>query len=49
MRRPFDNTDATADFTDAFHKQQLDRRAFFHARRKLVRITGKTNGPLTSD
>jgi hypothetical protein len=45
----FNNSDATADLTDAFHEQQLNRRAFFQARRELVRITGKINRPLTSD
>src|SRR5512147_1706409 len=49
MGRAFQNPDATADLTDAFSQQRNNRRAFFHARRKLVRVASKTNRPLSGN
>ena len=49
MGRAFKNADAATDLADSLGEQWLDRRAFFYSRRKLVRVTGKTDRPLAGD
>ncbi len=49
MGRAFDHADAAADLADAFGEQRLNRRALFHAGRKLMRIAGKADRPLPGD
>ena len=49
MRRAFKNADAAADFVDALGKQRQNRRALFHARRKLMGVTSKADGFLTGN
>src|SRR5512147_201534 len=49
MGRAFQNADAAADLPDAFGQQRDDRRALFHARRKLVRVASKANRSLSGN
>jgi hypothetical protein len=44
MGRAFDHADAAADLADAFGEQRLNRRALFHAGRKLMRMQVKQTG-----
>jgi hypothetical protein len=47
VRRSSQDRHRATDFTDALGQHRLYRRAFFHARRKMVRIAGEADRTLT--
>jgi hypothetical protein len=47
MRGSLHHHRRAADFAHTFGHERLNRRAFFHAYGKMVRVAGKTNGALT--